>query len=168
MLSRLYLLRIFANMADQSNYYLILGMSTNNVIESVILEGYTSNDVYYYLMTDVSALEHKYPFIYKQVLGLLEIYKNQYKLDPNVTNFKTLVDTSDELNSNFIKIMEYSPTDIINVCSYYQNNKKTIALKTDKPTQTITLKDLAPEQSIPADPKAKIELKPKIALKKKT
>lgn len=155
-------------MADQSNYYTILGMSTNNVIESVMLEGYNHDDAYYYIMTNVSAFEHTHPFIYKLAKNLTEIYKKQYGIDPNLSNFRLLIDNSEELGNNFIRVIEYTPTSIVNVCSYYQNNKKTLQLKL--PIQTLTLQTLAQEclsTKSDAEPKPKIEIKAKIGLKKK-
>ncbi len=159
-------------MTDQSNYYAILGMSTNNVIESVMLEGYNADDAYYYIMMNASVFEHSHPFIHKLTKNLHEIYKKQYGIDPNLANFRSLIENSEELGNNFIRVIEYHHNSIINVCSYYQNNKKTVLLKplVQAVTQTLTLQKLTHElQSAKTEieVKPKIELKPKIGLKKK-
>lgn len=153
-------------MSDKANLYVVLGLSSNNIVESVMFEGYNTDDVHFYIMNNYAQLENKYPFIYNTAVTLLSIYKKQYKMDPNLNNFKVLVENSDELGNNFIKIVEFSQQSIVNACSYYQNNKKTIALK----TQTITIKDLSLEITQTQDKTEQLpvsSLKSKISIKKK-
>jgi hypothetical protein len=164
-------------MTDQSNYYAILGMSTNNVIESVMLEGYSQDDAYYYIMLNAEAFEKTHPFIHKLTGNLNEIYKKQYGIDPNLSNFRSLIENSEELGNNFIRVIEYPHDEIINVCSYYQNNKKTVLLKplAQSITQTLTLQKLTNElqsakkdtTDVPTLSQPKTEIKQKIGLKKK-
>lgn len=167
-------------MSDKANLYIVLGMSSNNVIECITIEGYDSNDVHYYIMENTAEWKTSYPFIYRTISSLMDIYKKQYKMDPNLNNFKMLIDNSDEFGNNFIKIIECSQKTTINACSYYQNNKKTITLKPDisgKP-KTITLKDVnhdvvpmtsesAPIVKPQIQMKSKVEVKAKIEIKKK-
>ena len=162
-------------MSDKANLYVVIGLSSNSVIESIMLDGYNADDVHYYIMCNYMQFKDQYPFIHKTTSDLISIYKKQYKMDPNLSNFKTLIDNSDELGNNFIKIIEFKQSSVINACSYYQNNKKTIALK----PQTITIKDIqTSDQSQKVETKQPIELKQKttdvsslktkIAIKKKT
>ena len=161
-------------MTDLSNLYSILGMSSNNIIESILIEGYNIDDIYYYIMTNYKQFEQQYPFIYKISCNLIDIYKKQYKMDPSLNNFKVLIDSCDELGNNFLRIIEYFKKDTINACSYYQNNKKTISLKNDNPKQsTISILDITNQPNQPNQPnqlpiiKPQIQIKSKIAIKRK-
>ncbi len=153
-------------MSDHSNYYVILGLSTNNVIESLTMEGYNRNDICYYLMNNVNQFETSHPFIFILINQLLDMYKKQYKMDINLTNFQNLIENSEEFGNNFLKIIECQSDKIINACSYYQNNKKTITLKPIVHPQTITLQNLIPPPNI-ISPKIIIQPKVQIGLKKK-
>ncbi len=117
-------------MSEIAKIYIILGMSSNNVIECLLIEGYNNNDSYYYIMENYMHFLDQYPFIHKTIVNLMNIYKNQYQIEPNIANFIDLVENSDELGKNFLKIIEYQAGSILNACSYYQKNKKTIGLKT--------------------------------------
>jgi hypothetical protein len=164
-------------MSEKANLYIILGMSSNNVIECLVFEGYDSNDVYYYIMENHDGLAQSHPFIHKIIVSLVSIYKKQYKMDPNLSNFKTLVDTSDEFGNDFIKITECLQKNTINACSYYQNNKKTVTLKSDLSlkAKTISLKDvtnMTPDANISkienlAKPEIKVIIPNKVAIKGK-
>lgn len=156
-------------MTDLSNIYSILGMSSNNIIESTLIEGYNIDDVHYYIMTNYKQLEQQYPFIYQIACNLMDIYKKQYKMEPSLNNFKVLIDNCDEFGNNFIRIIEYFPKDTINACSYYQNNKKIISLKNEhneKPS-TISIADITNQQSQLPIIKSQIQIKSKIAIKRK-
>ena len=159
-------------MSDISHYYMVLGQSSNDVVESAILEGYDSNDVYYFLMDNSEAISQKYPIIYSTLCQLIGIYKKQYKMEPNLTNFRDLIDNSDEFGSNFIKIVECLRPNIITACSYYQNNRKVIALKSDSQPSVVTLKTQISMKSEKDEkptilPKQPVQMKSKIAVKKK-
>jgi len=161
-------------MSEKAHLYMILGMSSNNVIECIIIEGYDTNDAHYYIMENYSQFSDNYPFIHKTLSHLIDVYKKQYKMDPNLANFKDLVDNSDELGKNFIKIIECSQKMIVNACSYYQNNKKTVALKpsntvTNTKPVTIGIKDLLASQSIQTETSTTQPIvKPQIQIKTKT
>ena len=116
-------------MSEKPNLYVVLGISSNYVIDCVIIEGYNINDAYYYIMKNYEQFSANNPFIHKSIHDLFDIYKHQYKTEPNLVSFIDLIDNSDELGKNFIKIIECTHKTIINACSYYQNNRKTITLK---------------------------------------
>jgi len=159
-------------MSDSSKYYLVLGMSSNNIIESLMIEGYDPNDAYNYIADQHQALGDRYPFIHRILNDLMELYRRQYKIDPSLSNFRTLIDTSDEISHDFIKVLEYPPGSIINACSYYQNHKKTIVLKSDlgqksQPASASALGLDAPTPKPKIVIKAQSETKPKIVIKRK-
>lgn len=118
---------------DIPNLYVILGISCSSIVETIIIEGYNISDPHYYILENYSKIETKYPFIYQIIVNLISIYKKQCKTDPNITNLKNLFDISNEFGQNFIKIIECEQKNNINACSYYQNNKKTIQLKSSQP-----------------------------------
>src|SRR5438105_13164744 len=113
-------------MTDKANYYIFLGISSNSVIECVFFEGYNSDDVHYYLLDKLAEFQKSYPFIHQVISNLMEIYRKQYKVELNLSNFRELLKTSEEFSTNFIKVIESSSKTVINACSYYQNSKKTI------------------------------------------
>jgi hypothetical protein len=156
---------------DKINLYIVLGLSSNNVIESLILEGYNSSDVYFYIFDNYEQLSLTHPFIHKTLKYLISLYKKQYFMEPNLNNFRNLVDNSDEFGKNFIKVLDYSNSSVITACSYYQKNRKVIGLK---PTETINQSTINNVIKETIKPKSTIglksetgQLKSKIALKQK-
>jgi hypothetical protein len=154
------------------NNYIVLGISSNNVLEAITIEGYTVTDIEAYLIDHVETLKSQYPFIYDVLKSLLDIYKKQYKVNANVNAFHELLENSDEFSNNFIKIVESYKKNIINACNYYESTKKTISLK--KPTLKIsTKKEPEPEQEPPQDEDTtpspvQVKLSTKKAIKPKT
>lgn len=154
---------------DIPNIYVVLGMCHSTVVDTLLLEGYNLNDAYYYIFEKYQEFETNHKFIYDVVLNLINIYKKQFKCEPNLSNLKNLFDTSNEFNQNFIKIIECEQKNSINVCSYYQNNKKTIQLKPiNKKVETLTSEQLKQSvNEITTNQSTTVVTKPKIAIKMK-
>ena len=163
----------YNSMSKTANLYSVIGLSSNNVIELIIIEGYNYEDIYHYILNNNNDIQHKYPFIGKTISNLIDIYKTQYKNDQNINNFKFLMENSDEFSTDSIKIIEFLPKETINACSYYKNTKKVICLKNKDPIipQTISLDNL--NQTTDTQSTNRVgkpppkEIKTKISIKKK-
>jgi len=126
--------------------YLVTGLSSNQIVEVLCLNGYQLDDAHYYLLDKYHDLQQKYPFIHKVLKNTIDLFRKQYGITPTMSHFRSLLNIMDEINIDYIKVIPIDESSIVNVCAYYQNNRRTLLLKKDTPSASEASSAVAPQQ----------------------